>query len=529
MHQSDAKEWIEACKTELQAHAKNQPWTVVRRTNDMHVIPSRWVFVVKIDPATGARKYKARFVVKGFRQLSGVDYFDDQVSSSMLAAKSLRIMLVISVVQGHELHQMDAVSAFTQSVLDQDIYAEQPAGFEVGGWSMVCQLNKAVYGLKQASYLWQQDVRKFMIQLSFKVCILDENLFFKRSITGRLIIVGTYVDDILSSFHPDDRDEFMKFVHSMEQRFTLKVLGKPQSILGMKISYDISGKLLTLTHRQYIEQMLSRHNMDASKPIATPENEEMLGPEHCPTLESERREMAKVPYRQLVGELIHLANTSRPDIAHCVGVLSRFVETPGKKHWETGKRALRYLAGSKDVGLTMNGHKTYSQENKEECNKEFHLEAYSDADWGRDTHGRKSIYGFIIHLNGCPIAWASKKQTFVAQSTCESEYVGMSEALRELRWIHQLLQELSINVTTPILYGDNHSSIMIASNTRMDHRIKSIDIKYHFIKDEVHVKHVTLQPVSSEDNLADIFTKPLARIRFIRLRGPMMGIHAIQE
>lgn len=126
-------------------------------------------------------------------------------------------------------------------------------------------------------------------------------------------------------------------------------------------------------------------------------------------------------------------------------------------------------------------------------------------------------------MNGSPIAWTSKKQSFVAQSTCESEYVGMSEAIREIRWVYQILQELKVKTPTPILYGDNQSAIMIASNTRMDNRIKSIDIKYHYIKDEVASKHVNLQSVSTDDNIADVFTKPLGRIKFFRCRERIMG------
>ncbi len=532
----EAKQWQEACQAELDSHDKNQSWTLVKRTHDIHVIPSRWVLVVKIDPSNGKRKYKARFVVKGFRQVNGVDYFDDQISSSVLASKSLRIILAISVIEGHELHQMDAISAFTQSQLDQDVYAEQPEGFQKGQ-SLVCKLNKAVYGLKQASYLWQQDVKKFMIKLGFTPCILDDNLFFKRSITKRIILVGTYVDDILSSFHPEDQKEFMKFVDEMQNRFTLKVIGNPQSILGMKVEYEKGNKILSLSHRQYIEQLLSRHSMERAKSQPTPQTEEQLGPEHCPTMESERREMSQYPYRQMVGELLYLANTSRPDLSHCVGVLSRFVENPGRKHWDAAKRVLRYLEGSKDIGLIFNGNATV-QKNQylttdgtieiNPPNLQYQLQAFSDADWGRDMHGRKSIYGYIIHLNGCPIGWTSKKQTFVAHSTCESEYVGMSEATRELRWIFQILQEMKMSVNVPILYGDNHSAISIASNKRMDNRIKSIDIKYHYIKDEVNSKRIDLRDVPSENNIADIFTKPLARIRFHRLRNLVMG-YSVKE
>ena len=172
--------------------------------------------------------------------------------------------------------------------------------------------------------------------------------------------------------------------------------------------------------------------------------------------------------------------------------------------------------------ITFNGQLTESDDNS----KMYNIEAYSDADWGRDLYGRKSIFGYIIYLNGCPISWVSKKQTFVSQSTCESEYVGMSEAVREIRWIYQLLQELQIKpnlIEIPTLYGDNVSSIKIASNSGMDNRIKSIDIKYHYIKDEVASKHVQLQHVASEYNVADIFTKPLNATKFHTFKNQVLG------
>ncbi len=268
--------------------------------------------------------------------------------------------------------------------------------------------------------------------------------------------------------------------------------------------------------------MLERHKMENAKSHSTPAGEEPLGPEHCPAMDSERKEMRRYPYRNIVGELLYLAHMSRPDIAHITGLLSRFLENPGKKHWEAAKRVLRYLKGTINLGLVFEGN--YHSTEKD-ANEYLQIEAYSDADWGRDLHGRKSVFGFIIQLNGCPITWVSRKQTFVAQSTCESEYeyVGISEAVREIRWTYQLLQELQFKISIPILYGDNDSAITIASDHRMDNRIKSIDIKYHYIKDEVGSKHVKLQYIPSEANLADIFTKPLGSLRFSRLRDPVMG------
>ena len=347
MERPDANEWTKACETELKSHEKNNSWTLVKRTEAMHVIPGRWVFVIKIDPNSGERTYKARYVVKGFKQWNGVDYFDDQVSSSVLSAKSLRIILTITASNGHELHQMDAVSAFTQAELQEEIYAKQPEGFVVGK-DMVCKLNKAVYGLKQASYLWQQSLRKFMLNNNWNSCILDDSVYFRYSKTNHLIMIGTYVDDILSSYHPEDKTEFMEFVELIKNKFTLKEIGEPEAILGMKLYYDKSRKIIKLDHCKYIEEMLKTYRMENSNSNSTPASEELLGPEHCPTMDSDRYEMKKYPYRNLIGELLYLAHSSRPDISYSVGVLSRFMENPGKKHWEAAKRILRYLRGNKN-------------------------------------------------------------------------------------------------------------------------------------------------------------------------------------
>jgi hypothetical protein len=329
------------------------------------------------------------------------------------------------------------------------------------------------------------------------------------------MLIGVYVDDIIGAYHPEDKEEFMEFIDKIQRRFNMKIIGFPKSILGMKLEYNIKSKIITLSNEKYIDQILSNHNMSNAHPTVTPELQELLGPESCPVMESERREMQLIPYRKLVGELLYLMNTSRPDIAHAVGTLARFMENPGMKHWSAAKRVLRYLAGTKNIGIIMNGNTD---------NSRYHITAYSDADWGRDIHGRKSIYGYIIHLNGCPISWISKKQTFVAQSTCESEYVGMSEGIREIRWINQLLQELHISTTIPTLYADNESAVKIASNTGMDNRIKSIDINYHYIKDEVAHKHVLIESVSTDNNIADIFTKPLGSGKFNSFRDSILGL-----
>ncbi len=162
-------------------------------------------------------------------------------------------------------------------------------------------------------------------------------------------MIGMYVDDLNGFYHPQDREEYFQLVESMKRRFKLKDLGEPQSILGMRVQYDKKSRIIHLNHRQYIDQLLTRYAMERSNPQPTPENGELLGPQDCPATDGQRRDMQRYPYRKLVGELLYLACTTRPDLSHSVGTLSRFVENPGKKHWEACKRVLRYLAGTRDV------------------------------------------------------------------------------------------------------------------------------------------------------------------------------------
>jgi len=271
---------------------------------------------------------------------------------------------------------------------------------------------------------------------------------------------------------------------------------------------------MKLSQTKYINKILKTHSMENCTPAPTPDmkNVDNRGPIshlHCPRTEEERNFMKDKPYRQLIGSLIYLTICTRPDITHSVSCLARFSSNPGPQHWYNALRILQYLKGTSHY--TLNYHRKPPREGK------FQITGTSDADWGNDIKGRRSLHGYIISLHGCPILWTSKKQTFVALSSTESEYVGLSESVREIKWLTSMLNEFNIGLQTPILYGDNTASIQIANNKSMENRIKGIDIKYHFIKDEIAKRNVVLRAVSSKENAADIFTKPLDGKRFALL------------
>ena len=225
--------------------------------------------------------------------------------------------------------------------------------------------------------------------------------------------------------------------------------------------------------------------------------------------------MEDKPYNSLIGSLLYASISTRPDISHAVNVLSRFLKNPGEKHWIAGKRVLRYLKGTTSFGLKYDGKTNYDDQ--------FKITAFTDADWAGDINDRKSTTGFIIKINECVINWISKKQSTVALSTAEAEYMSISAAIQEVIWINQLMNELGFNVIKPmIVYSDNQSAIAMSNNDVHHNRTKHIDIRHHFIRDIIKQGNVTLDWISTQDQVADILTKPLVSTLFEKLRNQIM-------
>ena len=206
---------------------------------------------------------------------------------------------------------------------------------------------------------------------------------------------------------------------------------------------------------------------------------------------------------------------TRPDIAFATSVVSRYAKNPGKTHMEAAKHILRYLSGTKNRGITFGGGDLF-------------IQGYSDSDWAGDKEQRKSTSGYVFMLNNGPISWCSKRQTTVALSSTEAEYMALTLAAKEATWLRLLMTELglmtsddgspTINVLrgegTIALKGDNQSAIALANNPVLHSRTKHIDIQHHFIRNEVLEGRIDLTYVLTEDMFADRLTKPLTHVKF---------------
>ena len=202
-------------------------------------------------------------------------------------------------------------------------------------------------------------------------------------------------------------------------------------------------------------------------------------------------------YQSVVGCLLYLSTRTRPDIAFAVGSVARHSAKPSKNHWTAVKRILRYLKGTSNFGL-LYGH-----------GQKTDLVGYCDADWAGDVDTRHSTSGYIFQIGGGAVSWRSKKQTCVALSTAESEYIALASALQEAVWMRLLMSNLNgeeVNSLEPtVVFEDNTSAISISKNQQFHGRTKHIDIKYHYVREQVAAKTILLEYCKSEDMLADIF------------------------
>jgi hypothetical protein len=211
-------------------------------------------------------------------------------------------------------------------------------------------------------------------------------------------------------------------------------------------------------------------------------------------------------YLELIGSLQFLATTTRPDTAQAVGVLSRFRGSPTTSHCNGAIRVVKYFVSTKDLGIVYGGR------------IDSGLVCYVDADFAGDLDNRKSTTGFVFMLNGSVVSWGSRKQSSVATSTVEAAYIAAATAIKEAVWLGKMLEELGIDVGRITLYCDNQGCISNLKNHLVSKYTKHISVSYHYAREHVAWGHIDPVYISTHQNVADMFTKPLAPLVFLKHR-----------
>jgi hypothetical protein len=491
----EAEQWRLAMQEEYDALLHNRTWDVMRKPSGAHVLPVKWIFKRKRDAAGNIERYKARLVVVGSRQREGIDY--DEVYSPVGKHSTLRTLLAVVAARDLELHQLDVANAFLNGTLEEEIWVQQPPGFEGEGREFACRLRKTLYGLKQSPRAWYSNLRGHLENLGFTATEADAGLFVMKTGSSWTYVL-LHVDDILIA----GPLEGVNIVKSMLSGvFKVKDLGESSFYLGMDIARNRKEGALVLSQRRYVSDLLDKYLGADVKPKGTP-----LPPGCKLTKAGTPLDQTGCSYSEVIGSLMYLAVCTRPDISQAVGALARYMACPTEEHMRAAKHVLGYIAGTKECGLCFGGDGT------------LQLQGFADADYAGDTDNRRSTTAFVFVLGGAAVSWQSRLQPTVAMSTTESEYMAASAAVKEGLWFRKLLPVFGIAAGPVPIFGDNQAALKLLKNPISCSRTKHIDTMHHFARERVAREEVAFHYIPTDHMVADVLTKALPRTKFEQCR-----------
>ncbi|KAF8072704.1 Retrovirus-related Pol polyprotein from transposon TNT 1-94 [Scenedesmus sp. PABB004] len=349
---------------------------------------------------------------------------------------------------------------------------QQPPGFEQGPPGFACKLRRSLYGLKQAPRAWNQRLHAELLAMGFTQSAADPAVYFIQHDSSFLILL-VYVDDLLIA--TPRTDLVQRFNARLLAAFEGRCLGPVTCFLGILIERDRARRTLKISQARLISAILEKFELSDAKPRVLP-----LSPAaRLSTADGDALDTAKFNYSALIGSIMYLAISTRPDIAYTVGLLSRFMAKPTTAHWEAARSTLRYLSGTADVGITYAG-------------PDQHLVGFTDSDY------------------------AAKRQPTVAASTTEAEYLAAAAAVKEALWLRNLLRELGLHINTVHIHADNQSAIKLLLNPMSSSRSKHIDVAYHFAHERVTRGEVNFSYLPTGEMTADVLTKALPAAKLQR-------------
>lgn len=487
--------WNPAINDEYSAIIKSKTYDLVPRPPNANIINSLWLYKHKYDANGVYKKPKARLVADGKTQEHGIDF--TETFSPVVKPATIRTLLQIALVHDWPVNQLDVQNAFLHGNLEETVYMFQPPGFvDKTKPHHVCKLNRSIYGLKQAPRAWNARFVSFITKQGFKQSKNDTSLFVyaRNGMRAYLIL---YVDDIVITASTTQLRNSV--IAALKKEFPITDEGQISSFLGISAKFNDKGLFLNQSH--YAEEILERAGMQDCKPCTTPVDlkSKLDDKEGAPVKDPKE-------YRSLAGALQYLTFT-RPDISYAVQQVCLFMHDPREPHLLALKRVLRYVQGTKHLGLQLLKH------------QKMKMTAYSDADWAGCPSTRRSTSGYCIYLGDNLITWSAKRQPTVSRSSAEAEYKGVANCVAEACWLRNLLLEMDFHIPqATIVYCDNISAVYLSSNPVQHQRTKHIEIDIHFVREKVQMGQVRVLHIPSELQYADIFTKGLPSSLFNSFR-----------
>jgi hypothetical protein len=559
MEQSPQRElWQKGYDDEITSLANNNSLEIVVRPPNVRVLGLKWVFKIKETLEGMVSRFKVRCTILGNLQREGIDYWETFSPTSRHS--TVRILLATAAARNYHVHHMDVDTAFLYGVMpdDEHVYCHIPKGYPIPEHlqdtpNLVGRVRKGIYGLKQAPRVWNQTIDYTMVHgLGFNKSPQDPCLYTKTGKGGEKLLVCIYVDDLLIA--SSSMSYLREFKSQLSQKYNMKDLGELSSFLGMEVCVK-RGEYIKISQSKYINDLAHKFSVISNTkkvskahipldpsvklfrtsdildlPYPAPVEPDEPSSEVASTADednnappSKRSKIStpsrcRIQYRELVGSLMYLMICTRPDISFAVSYLARYLNCYDETHFKQAMCVLRYVVATKDRGITY----TYKPDDA----THLYPVGYSDSDWGSDIETRRSTTGYVYMMAGGAVSWKTKLQPTVALSSADAEYMALAASSQEAIYLRILCIDFDIAArdNPTILYADNTAAIAMAQNPTMSPANKHIELRHHFIREQVALNNIRLIYVPTENNAADLFTKNLNKILFSAHVERVMGI-----
>lgn len=510
---SDHKEeWLQACKREVRFLQKIGTFQQMPPDPALTklAIGLTWVWKYKTDQSGYVTKFKARLCVRGDQQLPT----QQETYAATLAARTFRTLMAICAEFDMDTYQLDAVNAFTNAPLDEEVYVRAPAGWSAvtgedptpQGQPHIFRLRRALYGLRRSPLLWLQLLSDAMKTAGLTPITEDPCVFIAPEDSPlRGIIVFFYVDDIIIMSLKQQAQAAASLIQLLQQQFSLHVLGPVKWFLGIRITRDRPNRKIWLTLDNYIEEKVKSLCIPpTSRTYLTP-----LSADPAPTPEDFQASHDSIHYYQRkVGSITYAATAGRPDVAKAASRLSEFLQNPTEEHHNSANRCLLYLHQTKQRSLV------YGESDPQSPT----LICATDAAFADDPSTRRSSQGYTVTLFGGPVDWKASKQRSVVTSSTEAELHALGQGARSFLAYQRLLQQLELRFKQPKLTisCDNQQTIGLVTkkNPQLTTSLKHVDVQRLWIRQAIQRQQLLVEWVSTNDMISDGLTKVLPIQKF---------------
>lgn len=489
---------------EMATLSKHGVWKLVDLPEGARCIDAMWVYDLKLNGAGDIVKPKARLVARGDSMIPGVDF--DSKWAMVARMESVRVIMAVAAVRRLVLKQWDFTAAYLNGVLDKPMYMRQPRGFvKEGEESKVCLLQRPLYGMVQAGHIWWKTLEKGYSTLGFHASKADPCV--RTHMEGECYTVTmTHTDDVFST--SSSKEEAEQVMGEFSKMWELSDVDQLNLLLGLTVE-RFSNEDVGITQSAYFEKVLHHFELWNLPPKSTPL------PPMCQIQQSvsplsmkDAAFMKDKPFRPILSCLIWGSSGTRPDLSYACGALGRVQTNPRPEHWKLIVGVCQYIRGTIDYRILYRSLGS-------EPGKGLKPLGWVDADWAGCVDTRCSTHGYIFMMGGAPVSWSSKRQPIVAlssTSSTEAEYINISLAhgSQQAMWMKSFLDEIYLPQPAPFpLNGDNLESISLTETTKGHGLSKHLDIRYHYIRDRVGDRDISVSAVRTTENITDIMTKAL--------------------